>query len=175
MNEYQIYMTFAVVASVMFIGKIFLALLGGDHDLAIHDGTEAFEMISIQSVLASFMGFGWAGLALQYEFLWAREYAFFGALLFAVLTGLLSSVLLYMTRKLNHATPRPALEIGSIGSVYAAIPEGNSGGKGLVTLVVGGSKQIYDAVTSSLEPLPAFCQIKVTEVISSNMVLVERI
>ena len=67
--EFTIYMVIALVGTGLFFIKLVLFLYGADADIDINFGSvHAFEVLSLQSILATLMGVGWAGLALHYEF-----------------------------------------------------------------------------------------------------------
>jgi hypothetical protein len=174
MSEYEIYLTLSLLSSGLFFIKLLLMLFGSDHDFDIDTG-EAFEVFSLQAILASMMGLGWAGLALRFEFEFSSTQALIGGGLFGLGAGVSAAVLMHMMRKLNHATPEYAPEVGSIGKVYISVPTETCGRKGQVELTVGGIRRIVNAVTTAPAPLPPFSNIKVTKVHTNHFVTVEKL
>ena len=132
----------AVFFSVFFVWQLVAALmgLGGGGDLAdvddarpdavedVQDGSvDAFKLLSLRSLIAFGMLFGWAGaLYLQS----GQEVS--SAILYAVVWGgagmVLVSYFFHTIRRLEE-TGNPRLEtcVGTEGEVYIDIPEGGSG------------------------------------------------
>lgn len=175
MSEYEVYFSLAIMGTGLFLLKFFFLILGAGNDFDIHDGGEAFEIFSLQTILAILMGFGWAGLALRFEYDFSSFQTLLGSIFFGICIGLLSSLLIYTTRKLNHSTPEHMPEVGSIGQVYLTIPDANVGGKGQVELIIGGTKKIIEAITPSSNPISSFSQVKVTQVNSRHLVTVDKL
>lgn len=176
MSEYDLYLWLAGVSTALFTIKTTMLLMGADlefedggldfDDLDV-DGTEAFNMFSLQSILAFFMLFGWSSLAFRFE----SGLSTLTATPLAVLTGLVGAVtsayLLKLTKKLN-SKPLPATpSVGATGKVYLPL---RPGGVGQVILTHNGADRVFRARNASGEKLSQHDSIKVVD--NSNSVLI---
>jgi membrane protein implicated in regulation of membrane protease activity len=144
----------AVVGTVFFAARLVLMLIVGDTGLDVDvdaehgDPGEAFKVLSIQSIAAFMMGFGWGGLAGMHAFGWEWLHSLllgvgFGAAMVWVLALLLKGV----HDLQSDGNVRLEAAIGTEGHVYANIPAGGSG-RGQVQIVVNGRQRICNAVSS---------------------------
>lgn len=178
-NE-PVYAWMALLGTFLFIAKMILLLMGGDSDADVDvdvdvdtdtthlDGAESFTLISIQSILAMFMGTGWIGLACREEWGLEKMPSFFVATGFGFLMMLFSSYLTFKVKGLNH-TPDNRIDdraVGLTGRAYTDIPA-NGSGTGQIELTVNGKMQILQA-TSQTDSIKAFTSIKVTRVDDSG-------
>ena len=111
-QTHPVYAAMAYGGSGLFLIKMILLLVSGDMDAdadlsEINDGVDmdggtTFSLISIQSVLAFFMGAGWTGLAANQE--WEMESI--PALGVAVLVGFVFMFIsAYFSFKISQFTP----------------------------------------------------------------------
>ncbi len=176
-NE-PVYMIMALLGTILFIIKMILLLVGGDTDSDLDgadlddpahvDGAESFTLISIQSILALFMGTGWIGLACREEWGLEKMPSFFIAIGFGFLMMLFTSFLNFKMKGLN-AIPDNKIDeraVGLTGRAYTDIPQ-NGNGAGQVELTVHGKMQILQA-TSQGDSIKAFTTIKVLKVDNSG-------
>jgi len=179
-----VYSTMAVVGTLLFLIKILLLVFAGDFDIDSDlteidggfemDGGTTFSLISVQSVLAFFMGTGWTGLAALHE--WNMES--FSALVTAVLVGIvfmtISSFLTLKMKGLNSQTKfniHDAIE--KTGRAYTTIPA-KGDGVGQVELTVGGKQQILQAMSVD-EEIKSFDAVKVISVDDSGSLHVTKV
>ena len=178
-NNEPVYAWMALLGTFLFIAKMLLMLMGGDTDADVDtdgldvddghiDGAESFTLISIQSILALFMGTGWIGLACREEWGMEKMPSFFVATGFGFLMMLLSSFLSFKMKSLNEVPDTRIDEraIGLTGRAYTDIPA-NGGGAGQIELTVNGKMQILQA-SSQADAIKAFTSIKVTRVDDSG-------
>lgn len=137
------------------------------------DSSSAFKALSLQTIAAFMMGFGWGGLgALKGSGLpWAPT------LVIAGVSGVAMVWLLALLLKGIHdlqssGNVLPTDSIGSEGDVYLTVP-GNARGSGQVRVNIGDRQRIYTALTDA-EPLPTGTRIKVVGVNSDNTLTVVR-
>ena len=149
------------------LGMMTLAGLGGDvdadvaadidvdvdadvdlgHDVESGDSTEAFKLLSIQSVAAFLMGFGWGGVGGLLGFEWGFPMslllgvAFGGALVW--LLGILMKAM-YDLQSSGNVHIEDA--VGTDGVVYANVPA-RGDGRGQVRVVIDERARIYNAVS----------------------------
>jgi hypothetical protein len=146
--------------------------LGVDHDMA-HDSDVAFQFLSVNSLTAFVMMFGWAGLAAYKQY----GFGYFITGLIAVLAGvgmmLITSYLFVLARKLTTQGAGFSLSqaVGENASVYLRIPEG---GTGKIQLNLNGILREIEAQSASGESIESFTNVKVLRVLGPSLVQVAR-
>lgn len=177
-NSEPIYSVMALLGTLLFLLKMIMMIVGGDSDSDLDgadlddpmhvDGAESFTLVSVQSVLAFFMGTGWIGLAAKLQWGMNSMTSLFVAAGFGALMMLLSSFLNMKMRSLN-ATPRNTIDrraIGLTGRAYTDIPKAG-GGAGQIEITINGKQQILQA-SSEKAGIKAFTSVKVTDVDDSG-------
>ncbi len=144
---------------------------GGTHDHHQGDSTDAFRLLSLQTIAAFVMGFGWGGLGAYGGMGWEIEYSLLaavggGALIVWMLTTLFKSIRLLQ----GSGNISIGDAVGCVGSVYVGVPA-RGAGRGKVRLLVGSRARIFNAVSSSDE-LPRNTRVKVVMVNRDNTVTV---
>ena len=176
----------ALAGTTVFVVRLVLMLLGViGHDLApdFHagaadahhgDSSDAFKLLSIQSVSAFLMGFGWGGLG-----------AFVGSNMGPVrstLVGLAVGVgMMWLLAKLLRsmhrleATGNIAIEsaVGREGEVYISVPS-KGAGRGQVRITVEDRDRIYNAVSEGDE-IPTGVRARIVRANPDNTVTVSRL
>ena len=182
-TEYNFYLYVACTASALFGVKLILLLVAGvdddgivdidDTDLDL-DGSESFKLISLQTILAFLMGFGWMGLALRYEQSLSSVWSAIGASVFGfVIMYAMAKATSYL-RKLNSPTATVMPKVNNIGQVYTPLAVTGTGDcRGKIELAVGDRLTIVDAVAK--EPIGSFEKVKVTSVVSPTLVQVVKV
>jgi len=133
----------------------------------------AFKLLSINTLTAFTMMFGWIGLSSKKQFLLGNGIA----LLLATAVGVVSMVIIgYMFKysmKLTSRGERFLLEetYGDIAKVYLKIPKG---GTGKIQITVNGMLREIDAVSENGEEIASFTEVKIVEVVDSNTVAVKK-
>jgi hypothetical protein len=150
----------ALVGTGVFLLRVLLMMLGGagvdiHHDFDVHADTgdvhsdtgDALKLLSVQSITAFLMGFGWGGLGSLKGSGWNE--------LTSVLVGLvcgagmvwLVGILLRAAWGLQSSGNVPIdSTVGADGTVYVSIPE-QGHGQGQVRVVVENRQRIYNAVS----------------------------
>lgn len=158
------------------LGLMTVAGLGGDVHTDLHadadvdlgdghasDSTDAFKLLSIQSMAALLMGFGWGGIAGRLGLDWSLPMSLLlGAgcgLLLMWLLGLLMKAV-YDLQESGHVRIEDA--VGAEGVVYAGVP-GKGHGRGQVRVVINDRARIYNAVSDG-EPIATSSAIRVVRV-----------
>jgi hypothetical protein len=162
---------------LMFIGHADLGIDvdGGDAMHADHgDSTDAFKVLSIQTVAAFAMGFGWGGLGV----LKGSEWSSWLALPVGLACGLgmvwLLAILLKAAYDLQTSGNINLNDtVGADGTVYVTVP-GDGHGKGQVQLVLKNRQRMYNAVTQG-PPLSSHTRVRVVGVNDDNTVTVEAV
>lgn len=127
------YFLIGAISTILFVSKLILMVFGGDHELE-HDSSDiAFKLLSVQSILAFLMGFGWIGYFSQ-NILWS--------ILFGISLMLLSSLMMYLIYKLEQP---PDFEVkGKTGTVTIGIYNQTTG---KIALNVRGATRYLDAIS----------------------------
>lgn len=158
----------AIAGTLLFLIKMGLMALGGvggdldldvdvDTDLDIDlgsdvdggDSTAAFQVLSLQTIAAFLMGFGWAGLGAWIGF----DLALGPSVLIGAAGGV--GLVWFMTLLLKaiydlHASGNVDITdaAGHEGVVYASVP-GAGAGRGKVRVIIDDRDRIYDAVSAA--------------------------
>ena len=83
----QVFYNIAVFSTIFFVIKLIIFMMfGGDTEVSADFNTEfdsdpSFNFISVQSILAFLMGFGWMGYAAIVQFAWSNLYAVISAII----------------------------------------------------------------------------------------------
>ncbi len=184
----------AVLGTFFFLLRLGLMMMGGDGDMDTdidadvdvdvdvdidadaHDGldaTDAFEVLSFQTVATFLMGFGWAGLGSFRGAGWgAGASVLFGIAAGSGMVWLLAKLLklVYGFQSSGTVSIRDAL--GTEGQVYLQIP-GHREGRGQVRLVIGDRQRYFNAVTDE-ETIDSRTQVRIVEVNDDNTVTVSK-
>ncbi|ATH09115.1 hypothetical protein BIY24_14530 [Halobacteriovorax marinus] len=178
-----VYTVMALAGTILFFIKILLLFFGGDSDFDTDldidmngdhiDGGDTFSIVSIQSILAFFMGTGWIGLAAIHEWKLTNGQSTIAAALFGVIMMLFSSFITFKIKKFNSIPKVDIKEaVGKVGRAYTNIPSKGQG-VGQVEVTVGNKQQILQA-SSVDEAINSFDGIVVVQVDDSGNLLVKK-
>ncbi len=143
-----------------------------DVDLDHGDPTEAFKLLSVQSVAAFLMGFGWGGIAGLRGFGWEWVPSMFlGVGVGVAMVWLLTMLLSAMFQMQSSGNVSAESAIGSVGTVYAAIPARGEG-RGQVQMVVQGRLRTFTAISDG-EPFASQVRVRVVRVNPDRSLVVE--
>jgi hypothetical protein len=196
----MMYWGVAAFFSVLFLWQLIATLLGGiggtehieaggtdvhadmgaaGHDVAGHAGHEAgtavesvatFKLLSVRSVTAFGLLFGWAGV------LYLRTGTGQNTtLLYSVLWGvvgmlIVSAIFYFLMRMTETGTRRLATALGQPATVYMDIP---AGGAGQIRVMISGAVSFVSARVAGGEALKAGAPVVVKRIIGPNTVEVE--
>ncbi len=153
----------AILGTAFFGLRSLLLLIGGGHHIGdlhadVHagdmhadgsdsDSTHSFEILSVQTIAAFIMGFGWAGLAGLKGTHWNPLMVNLVATACGCgMVWLLAIMLRAMREMETSGTIRTSAAVGREGAVYATVP-GDGVGRGQVRITVQDRERIYDAVS----------------------------
>ena len=172
----QIFYAIALTTSLVMLFQLVLMLFGmdGDSDFDVDDiddhGTGG--VLSVRTITAFFVGFGWTGVA-ALEAGWqllptivvstAVGGAFMGGVLFLMRT-------LYSMRYTGTLDYRNA--IGKVGVVYLRIPAAMAG-PGQIEVLVQGRLRVVQAFTPAARQLGNKERVRVTDLMDESTLLVE--
>ena len=173
----------AIVATFFFMITVLLLFMGGGESVdggadmgGEFDGSSdsAFKVLSLQSVVAFAMGWGWGSIGAYRGFEWSWN----ASAGFGILTGAAMIWLLWLGFKAMHdltGSGNIAIEetLGAEGQVTIDIPaEGKTTGR--IRLVVGDRQRQYRATTKG-EAIPSRARIRVVATHPDGVVEVDRI
>jgi hypothetical protein len=160
------------VVMMLFGGGVELHHDAGGFDLNHGDSSEAFQVLSIQSIAAFLMGFGWTGLfvvkGLGLPVLLGGPA---GVVVGGGMMWLLARLFGLVRRLQSSGTMDISAALDEEGTVYVTVP-GRRGGRGTVRVVVGDRQQYYNAVTDG-DVIPTGARVHVLEVNEDHTLTVE--
>ena len=176
----QTYWGFALLGSVVFLIIFILTFIGGGDadmdadasDFEADDGGVGFQFFTFKNIVAFFTIFGWTGVTCI-----DNDLSTGLTLILSVIAGLLmmvltSSLFFWMHKLAESGTLKMKNAIGVIGEVY--LPIGAKRSKmGKVQIKVQGSLRELEAITDNEEELKTGTMVKVTEIVSAELLLVE--
>lgn len=171
----------AVAGTIFFLLRLVMLLVGGDSgidvdadaDITHTDPTEVFKVLSVQSVAAFMMGFGWGGIAGLRGFGWEWPQSLLtGLVVGAAMVWLLAILLKAVYDLQSSGNIQIADAVGAEGRVYADIPARGEG-RGQVQLIVSGRQRMFTAVSDG-EAMPSQTRVRVTRVNQDRSVTVVR-
>lgn len=176
----QTYWIIALVGSAVFVVIFLLTFIGGGDadmeadatDFEADDGGVGFQFFTFKNVVAFFTIFGWSGITCIDSGLSSTT-----TLLISTTAGLLmmvlTSLLFYWMHKLAESgTLQIKNAVGVIGEVYLPIGA-NRSKMGKVQIKVQGSLRELEAITDETNDLKTGTMVKVTEIVSAEILLVE--
>jgi membrane protein implicated in regulation of membrane protease activity len=168
-NFGMIYYYIAMFATILFVIKLVLfATVGGDAEVAADFNSEidtdcSFNFISIQSVIAFFMGFGWMGYAALKQFDLSQLITFGLAFVVGVVFMFVTAYLMFLVKKLEKKVKKDkTTAVGQVGKAYTKfLPQST----GQVEVEINGQLSVVEAKNDSDEEINAFELVKVTKVV----------
>jgi hypothetical protein len=180
----QAFAVAALVGGAVFVLQLVLMLVGTggadadgpgmevSHDIAHADTDVAFQVLSVQSITAFVMVFGFAGFAMS-------RGSGFGALPslgVALVAGvgamwLVAKTFSFFRKMQSSGTLDLKNAVGQTGRIYLTVkPET----PGKIEVAVQGRLQIFDAVSETGEALPTDTRVVVSRVENQNVMIVKR-
>ncbi|MFK7832924.1 MAG: hypothetical protein AB8B52_06590 [Winogradskyella sp.] len=169
----QLYWVIAIAGSLIFSIVMLMAFIGGDADEIDADFEAGFQFISFKNLVGFFTILGWSGIACIDAGLSTPA-----TIIISVICGLLMMVIMaalfYFISKLSDSgTLNYKNALDAIGEVYLTIGADRSK-IGKVTIRVQGSMRELDALTDSLTELKTGTIIKVVDVTSNGILIVDQ-
>lgn len=173
----NIFLVIAIFATIIYIIKMIIYFFaGGDIEIdasfdSITETDISFNFISIQSILAFLMGFGWVGFSVIKESQNA-QIALIAALLSGCVLMYIAAYLMHLIKKLekNVQVDFNTL-IGKTGRTYTTF---GAKAKGQIEIELNGRWSILDAYNFSDEEISAFTEIRVEKVEDSNIYITKK-
>jgi len=180
---HQFFYAIGIVATAVLAVQVVLTLIGADgHDAdgadtiavdghEIPDGDADVGLLSVRTVTAFLVGFGWVG-----AFLLRTGFPLFLTVPIAFAAGLAMLFGIFYTLKLLWSLRESGTldyhnAVGQIGAVYLPIP-GERKGKGQIEVMIQGRLQVVPAETSRPGPLANRSRVLVVDRLEDNTLLV---
>ncbi len=177
------YWMIALIGSAIFSIIFILTFIGGSTDIDMEadatdfesdDGGVGFQFFTFKNIIAFFTIFGWSGIICI-----DNKYSTSTTIIVSTIAGLimmfLTSMLFFWMYKLTESgTLKIKNAIGSIGEVYLPIGA-NRSNIGKVQIKVQGSLRELEALSDSDEELKTRTLVKVVEIVSAEILLVEKL
>ena len=176
-GDEKVFYGIAIIASLIMFIQLVLTMIGGafdapDGDFELESTDGDLGVLSVRTICAFFVGFGWAAItALKYypgDTLIATGAGFIAGCVF--LFGVLWTMRGLHSLK-DDGTVDIKNAVGHIGSVYLPIPP-NREGTGQVQVIVQGREREVIALTDSETELDNRTRVKVLEQIDEHTILV---
>ena len=177
----KFYWLIALVGSIIFVFIIFTTLMGidgaddiGDVDTSIDADTGIeFQFISLKNLIGFFTIFGWSGIACIGEGISKPI-----TVLISVISGLIMMIIMaamfhYMKKLADSGTLNYKNALDAVGEVYLTIGS-NRSRMGKVSVTVQGTLRELDALTDSFTELKSGTIIKVVDVTSNGILIVNQ-
>lgn len=173
------YYYLAIFSTLIFTIKLILfTLTGGDGTEVTTDFTSeidtdiSFNFLSVQSVLAFFMGFGWMGYAGVNQFKFSNWTTFGVAFAVGLIFLFGTAFLMFGIRKLEKNVKKDnSTALNKTGKAYTDFaPKG----QGQVEIDINEQLSIADAINNTDEEIKAFERVKVVNVVN-DILYIEKI
>lgn len=169
----------AVFSTLVFIIKtLIFAFTGGDSEVFADFNSEfetetSFDFLSIQSILAFFMGFGWMGFTCLKQFGLGAKLSILSAFVFGLVLMFLSAYLMFLVKKLNKQVVKKYNEcVGLTAKAYTSFaPKA----EGQIEVLVNGKLSIENAVNDTDASIDAFKEVKVIKYENNKFYIEEKI
>ena len=176
-NAWKIYYYIAIFSTILFVLKLLLfSVVGGDSEVSADFNTEtdtdcSFNFLSIQSVIAFFMGFGWMGYAGLQQFSFNHIVNVLSAFSVGLIFMFTTAFLMFLTKKLEKNITKDKTEaINRTGKAYTnSAPHPN----GHIEIEINGQLSIENAFNDSDEEIKAFEMVKVIKV-ADNLLYISK-
>lgn len=174
----KMYWLIAIIGSLVFSIVMVLTFTGGDVDDigdldADIDADAGFQFISFKNLVGFFTIFGWSGIACIDAGL-SKPLTVIISIICGLLMMVIMAALFYFVSKLSDSgTLNYKNAIDAVGEVY--LPIGADRSKiGKVTVSVQGTVRTLDALTDALSDLKTGTIIKVVDVTSNGILIVDQ-
>lgn len=175
----ETYYYIAVFATILFAIKLALfTITGGDGSEVVADFNSevdtdvSFNFISVQSILAFLMGFGWMGFAGLKQFEFGQIQNLSVAVVVGFLFMLITSGLMFFVKKLEKNVKKDInTALNKIGKAYTKFDPHASG---QIEIEINEQLMVVDAINDSDEDINAFEEVKVIK-IENNKLYIEKL
>lgn len=178
-NVLRIYFYIAVFATVLFALKLAIfTIFGGDSEVhsdftSETDADISFHFLSIQSILAFLMGFGWMGYTCIHQLGFETQLKpFLISFCVGVIFMFLNAFLMFMVRKLEkNVKADKNTSLNRMGKAYTSFAPN---AMGQVEIEISGKLTVENAMNATDETINSFDPVKVVKVID-GLLYIEKV
>lgn len=178
----QTYWIIALLSSLVFLFIFITTFIGGGdadmeadaNDFEADDGGVGFQFFTFKGIVAFFTIFGWSGVTCIDNGLTTNLTILISTISGLIMMILTSSLFYWMHKMAESGTLKIKNAIGVICEVYLPIGA-NRSKMGKVQIKVQGSLRELEAITDDAEELKTGSMVKVTEILSAEILLVEKL
>lgn len=177
----QFYWIIALIGSMVFLFIVITTLLGvegggdiDDVDTSIDTDTGIeFQFITLKNLIGFFTIFGWAGIACIGEGFSKPITVLISVIAGLVMMTIMAAMFHYMKKLTDSGTLNYNNALGAVGEVYLTIGA-NRSRMGKVSVRVQGTLRELEALTDSFSELKSGTIIKVVDVTSNGVLIVDQ-
>lgn len=177
----KFYWVIALIGSIVFVFIIITTLMGmdgaddfGDVDTSIEADTGIeFQFISLKNLIGFFTIFGWSGIACIGEGLSKPMTVMISVISGLIMMTIMAAMFHYMQKLADSGTLNYKNALDAVGEVYLTIGS-NRSRMGKVSVRVQGTLRELDALTDSFTELKSGTIIKVVDVTSNGILIVDQ-
>jgi membrane protein implicated in regulation of membrane protease activity len=178
----QTYWVIALVSSAIFFVILVLTFMGGgDADMEADatefeadDGGVGFQFFTFKGLIGFFVIFGWTGITCLDADLSTTITLIVSTIAGFIMMVVISLLFYWLHKMAASGTLKIENAIGNIGEVYLPIGEKRTA-MGKIQIKVQGSLRELEAISDDQQGLATGTMVKVIEIVSAEIVLVERI
>jgi len=178
----MIFWVTALISSLFFVIVLIMSFLGGDMDAGDMDIDAeidadtgiGFQFFTLKNLVGFFTIFGWVGLAMLDSGSTTGTAILVASICGLIMMSIMAATFFFLSKMVSDGTLNVNNAIGTIGEVYLPIGKERSS-MGKVQIKVQGSLRTLDAITDENQELPRAQVIKVLEVVSAELLLVEKL
>ena len=156
-NIVNVYFYIAIFATAFYILKMLIfAIFGGDTEVhadfnSSFETDHAIDFLSIQSILAFLMGFGWMGLSCMKVWGIRTIYSAIISIVFGLILMFITAYLMFCVKKLNKTVKKDMTKaVDCIGKAYTNF---EPNGHGQIEITINKQLSIEEAVNFSDEAI----------------------
>ncbi|MTE26200.1 hypothetical protein [Winogradskyella ouciana] len=176
----KLYWSIALVGSLIFIVVMIMAFVGGDADDIgdadadiDSDAGAGFQFITFKNLVGFFTIFGWSGIACIDAGLSTPLTIIISVICGLLMMVIMASLFYFISKLTDSGTLNYDNALDAVGEVYLTIG-GDRSSMGKVSVNVQGTVRELDALTDSLTDLKSGTIIKVVDVTSNGILIVDR-
>lgn len=179
-NAWQYYYYLALFATICFVIKLIIfTIFGGDSGSEVSadfntetDTDTSFGFLSLQSILAFLMGFGWMGFSALQQFKLGQLTAFLCAFVVGFIFMYGTAFLMFSVKKLEKNVKKD--KTSALEKVGKAYTDFASKGQGRIEIEINGQLTVAEAINDSETEIKSFEAVKVIKV-ENNLLYITKI
>jgi hypothetical protein len=178
-GDASVYFIIGFTATLLFTARLMMALFigddGGDADMdgGVSGDTDAsFQIFSLLSITAFFMGVGWMGVACRYDWQMGGSISMLISVGFGTFLMFGSAFMMNFIRSLSQEkTWDVTTAKDTVGRVYLTVPA-HGEGRGQVAVTVSGRRKILEAASTGVS-IASHLPVRVVDTCEDGSLVVE--